>query len=119
MRRKDGREKSGSRWVIKIELIVLLAFVCVAISRELESKTTDSAWQEEADGGREADTGEAIEVSSTGDYIKWVEFHVTCEALAAAYELDVASCQEEVHLDWIELLACVGARHGASLAQAA
>ena len=112
MRRKDGREKSGSRWVIKIELIVLLAFVCVAISRELESKTTDSAWQEEADGGREADTGEAIEVSSTGDYIKWVEFHVTCEALAAAYELDVASCQEEVHLDWIELLACVGARHG-------
>ena len=43
MRRAEGREKRGSRWVIRIELIVLLAFVCTAISRELKGGTKDSA----------------------------------------------------------------------------
>ncbi len=112
MDRKGGREKSRSGWVIRIELIVLTAFVCAAISRELKNRTEDLAPQEEAGSGQAADTGEAIEVSATGDYIKWVEFHATCEALAAAYDLDVATYQEEVHLDWIELLAYVGAKHG-------
>lgn len=55
---------------------------------------------------------EAIEVSTDGNFIKWVEFHVTCEAMSKAYELDVASYQSDVHVDWIELLAYVGARHG-------
>lgn len=112
MDRKNGREKSRSGWVVRIELIVLTAFVCAAISRELKNRTEDLAPQEEAGSGQTAGTGEAIEVSATGDYIKWVEFHVTCEALAAAYDLDVATYQEEVHLNWIELLAYVGAKHG-------
>lgn len=113
MRRMSGGETGRSRWIIRIELIVLLAFVCAAISRELRDRTNDPAWlDEEAESGLEPETGEAIEVSSTGDYIKWVEFHATCDALAAAYDLDVATCQEEVHLNWIELLAYAGAKHG-------
>ena len=58
----------------------------------------------------------AIEVSSgaNGDYIKWVDFNVTYEALCAAYDLDVASYDEEVHLNWIELLAYAGAKSGGS-----
>ena len=39
------------------------------------------------------------------DYIKWVDFKVTCEAMKEAYEYDVQSWNEEVHLPWIELLA--------------
>lgn len=58
----------------------------------------------------------AIEVSSgaNGDYIKWVDFNVTYEALCAAYDLDVASYDKEVHLNWIELLAYAGAKSGGS-----
>ncbi len=56
----------------------------------------------------------AIEVASgsNGDYIKWVDFNITCEALSKAYELDVASYDKEIHLNWIELLAYAGAKKG-------
>lgn len=58
----------------------------------------------------------AIEVASgtNGDYIKWVDFTVTYEALSTAYDLDVKSYGEPVHLNWIELLAYVGAKKGGS-----
>ena len=45
-------------------------------------------------------------------YIKWVEFNVTCEAMQAAYDWDIATYDEEVHLNWIELLAYLGAKYG-------
>lgn len=45
-------------------------------------------------------------------YIKWVEFHVTKEALQQAYEYDVNTHDTEVPLHWVELLAYLGARYG-------
>ncbi len=65
---------------------------------------------------RSARETSAIEVSSgiNGNYIKWVDFNVTYEALCAAYDLDVASYGEKIHLDWIELLAYAGAKSGGS-----
>lgn len=46
------------------------------------------------------------------DYIKWVEFNVPEELLTAAYRLDVETYGEENHLNWIELLAYLAAKHG-------
>lgn len=40
-----------------------------------------------------------------GDFIKWVDFNVTCEALEQAFRYDVDTCQAEVHLNWVDLLA--------------
>ena len=45
-------------------------------------------------------------------YIKWVEFHVTKEALQKAYEYDVDTHDTEHPLHWVELLAYLGARYG-------
>lgn len=58
----------------------------------------------------------AIEVAAgvNGNYIKWVDFNVSYEALCAAYELDVESYDSPVHLNWIELLAYAGAKGGGS-----
>ena len=58
----------------------------------------------------------AIEVASgtNGNYIKWVDFNVSYEALCAAYDLDVQSYDSPVHLNWIELLAYAGAIGGGS-----
>ena len=58
----------------------------------------------------------ALEVTAgtNGDYIKWVDFNITCDALSLAYELDVSSYDAEVHLNWIELLAYAGAKCGGS-----
>lgn len=46
------------------------------------------------------------------DYIKWVDFQVTAEALQKAYEYDKNTYGSQIHLDWIELLAYVGAHTG-------
>lgn len=107
---KSGKEKK-IRFAIKLELILLLAVGCVFLTRKIRNRWEESAWS----GSGEAwssESGEAVEVTADGSYIKWVEFHVTCEALTAAYELDVATYQDEVHLNWIELIAYVGAKHG-------
>ena len=46
------------------------------------------------------------------NYIKWVDFTVTSEALTKAFRLDVDTCQSDIHLDWIQLLAFLGATYG-------
>lgn len=46
------------------------------------------------------------------DFIKWVDFNVPEEAMTKAFRLDVATCQQQLHLNWIELLAFLGARYG-------
>jgi len=46
------------------------------------------------------------------DYIKWVDFDVCYAAMDKAYNYDVESHLEDVKLNWIELLAFLGARYG-------
>lgn len=53
----------------------------------------------------------AQEAISNG-YIKWVDFNVSYEALCKAYEWDVKTYEEPVHVDWIEILAYLGACYG-------
>lgn len=45
-------------------------------------------------------------------YIKWVDFNVTAAALTDALRYDVDSYDQEPHLNWIELLAVLGAKNG-------
>lgn len=66
--------------------------------------------------------GKSTEVVSTKttkekDYIKWVEFDVTAEAMKRAYDYDVESYGKEMHLDWIDLLAYLGAKYGGDFSQ--
>ena len=108
---KRQKNRSGIGFAIRIELILLSALGCVAIGRKLTDRWNDSAWQGEGSQWT-SESGEAVEVSAEGNYIKWVEFNVTCEALATAYEWDIGSYQEDVHIDWIELLAYVASKTG-------
>ncbi len=53
------------------------------------------------------------QVSQTGDnFIKWVDFNTSKEALKKACLMDVASYESEIHLDWITLLAYAAVRGG-------
>ena len=96
---------------IRVELVLLAALGCVAIGRRLPDIRQGAAWRQEG-ASRISESGEAVAVTADGDYIKWVDFNVTCEAMAAAYEWDVDSYEKEIHLDWIELLAYAGAKKG-------
>lgn len=49
---------------------------------------------------------------TTNDYIKWVNFDVKSTALDSALKYDIESRTEEVQLNWIELLAYLGAKYG-------
>lgn len=50
--------------------------------------------------------------AKTESCIQWVDFQVTSEAMTQAFRYDVATCQQELHLNWIELLAFLGASYG-------
>lgn len=55
---------------------------------------------------------QAVETTSESGYIKWVDFKVSYEALCKAYEYDVETYGEKIHLNWIELLAYVATQNG-------
>lgn len=55
-----------------------------------------------------------VETAATGqDYIKWVDFTVSYEALCRAYQWDVETHGTEHEVHWIELLAYTACRTGA------
>lgn len=56
----------------------------------------------------------AVETLAEGENIKWVDFNISCEALSKAYEIDVSTYKEDVHINWIELLAYTAAKNGGS-----
>lgn len=81
------------RYIIAIECMILF-ILCMGYA----SNRTKAA----------AVNGEQTETN----YIKWVDFDVTCEAMKQAYEYDVKTYGQSVHLQWVELLAYLGARYG-------
>ena len=80
-------------------------------------------WKKERDTGIETGTdikdaeGNVLYETESGnagkkEYIKWVEFHVTKEALQLACEYDIETHDTEHPIDWIELLAYLAACYG-------
>lgn len=55
--------------------------------------------------------GDILSASGT-DYIKWVDYTVTAEAMKKACRLDIESYESDIHLDWITLLAYAAVRGG-------
>ena len=46
------------------------------------------------------------------EYIKWVDFNITYEALKDAAQMDIETYEQDIHLNWIELLSCLGTNYG-------
>ena len=55
---------------------------------------------ENIDGADPDKTGTDKKEAKNKDYIKWVDFGVTSEAMNQAFRLDVDTCQADVHLNW-------------------
>lgn len=51
------------------------------------------------------------------EFIKWVDFNVTYEALNDAYKYDIETYNKDVHLDWIQLLAYLASKYGGDFKQ--
>lgn len=97
---------------ISLEAILVLVMLGIYIGQpewlpanlQIEDHTTDSA-----EGSDTAD-----ESADKEDYIKWVDFTVSYEALCLAYEWDINTHDTEHEVSWIELLAYTAARTGAN-----
>lgn len=50
--------------------------------------------------------------SEAKKFIKWVDFDVTAKAMQESFRYDVNTCQSEPHLNWVDLLAYLGAKYG-------
>lgn len=55
---------------------------------------------------------EKLMAVTSEDYIKWVDYQVSTEAMKKACRLDVESYYDEVHLNWIVLLAYAATQSG-------
>ena len=65
-------------WGIRVELILLAAVSCACLVKRVhrENEPENLLIREEAKEEREA-----VEVSADGNFIKWVDFNITSEAL--------------------------------------
>lgn len=97
----------GSSAVIAGQLVILLVLtvsLCLQ-SRRAAAENTYAVMEEQ-----EAETKDSGKEKK--DYIHWVEFNVPAEVMQKAFRLDMGSIKEEVHLDWVSLLAYLGAKYG-------
>lgn len=107
---------SGSAAVIGAQLVILFILtvsLCVQ-SRKAAAENTYAVMEESGTGDPAGESGNAGE---TGDgqkkkYIHWVEFNVPADVMTKAFRQDLGTVQDEVHLNWVELLAYLGAKYG-------
>ena len=91
--------KGKAKWVVTLAVLVVLGcFLNIAA----KNATADSTATPQPDSTSKPNK----------DYIKWVDFDVTYVALEDAYQYDVESYKSDVHVNWIELLAYLGAKYG-------
>lgn len=89
-------KKIKNKHIILGEIIILFLLTSLVIKQKIDSNMTLLTSM----------------YDSNKDYIKWVSFDVCDKALDRAYKYDVESWQADVKLNWIELLAYLGAKYG-------
>lgn len=101
--------------VIKLKTLVIAAAVILLTVLGIIVATTLLLGREDECGEFAIDEGYAdVEAASPSSYIKWVDFTPTYSILKKTLDLDVKSHKNDdcVKLNWIELLAYLGAKYG-------
>ena len=86
-------------------LIELLLILILAAGFWTDKRQAEPVFADPGTGGGNTAQGQ-------GDFIRWVDFTVPCEALDFAYEQDVKAYEEGNRLDWVSLLAYTAAKWG-------
>ena len=89
-------------WAEALVLAVLLFPLLSCFPRQGMAIFTGVSTASPSDAARHAEKSQ----------VKWVDFHVTSEAMNQAFRYDVDTLQKEVHLNWVDLLAYLGTRYG-------
>lgn len=54
----------------------------------------------------------AKETTTSEKPIKWVDFNIPYEVMKRAMDMDIKSYKEKIHVNWVDILAYLGARYG-------
>ena len=84
-------------------------------SEKIETESGEQKTESEGPGtksGELATEGSESGTEAPKDYIKWVDFDVTVQAMEDAYQQDVDSYGSGQHLNWIELLSYLATKYG-------
>ena len=119
--------------VKKISIIVLILLVVCAISlivvfsfsdkssknleniEQIDIEKNSEQLETDESGADKSETNESeTDESEKKDFIKWVDFNVTADALNKTANLDIKSHQnnEDIKYNWIELLAYLACKNG-------
>ncbi len=102
-RKGNSQEKTGKRYAGWLKRGILAECLLLALS-------ATAAFCRERKEAAESAGSNVLFIED--DYIKWVDFTVSYEALCQAYEWDVETHGTEHEIDWVELLAYTAARTG-------
>lgn len=109
--------------IIGLEVLAI-AGCCIYMKVKNEKETVETTasnvenyiWSEVTDPEEKAKKeAEEQEELQEDDYIKWVDFNVDVEALNKAYEIDIETYEEEVHIPWTVLLAYTATQTGGEI----
>lgn len=84
------------RWAVLAAALLLFASCTVTVYLTYSRKTEPAA-------------GEG--------FIKWVDFTPTYSAMRSALDMDIATLDQEVHLNWVEMLAYLGTKYGGNFSR--
>lgn len=79
---------------------------------EYETEEGNSEFAVESTNETEESEGEGQDENTKKDYIKWVDFDVSYQAMDEAYQCDVESYGKDVKINWVELLAYLATKYG-------
>lgn len=115
--KKSEKMKMG----ILAELVIFVVVLCVAAGRNYMYKRTVPTMYRQSTEGTESTESTEENAGNAGkkDFIRWVDFTVTCEALDTAYEWDVNTYGADIHINWIDLLALEAAKCGGDFSESA
>lgn len=85
--------------IILAEVLLILLLAAVTDGRKQAEQVSSTALLEEED-------------ETDGDFIRWVDFQASCDALTLAYGIDVETYGTDYHIDWVSLLAYGAAKSG-------
>lgn len=97
---------SKSTFIILVQLFILFLLTLSLCVKSRQAAAESFLFSEQ-----ETESG-APDEAEKKDYIHWVDFTVPADVMEKAFRLDINTCQSDIHLDWIELLAFLGARYG-------
>lgn len=109
--------------IVSIELLSLLGIAVLTwlhspsgswLAQSLSRQSLHTSSQNTASDGQDSSSApnSAAENTQEKDFIKWVDFNVTSEAMNDAYQYDLKSHDTDTPIDWVCLLAVLGVKYG-------